>query len=153
MAASNFHVYGAAIEAAYEKQIDFGNDLFHMVLLTDTYTPAQSTHATFSDISASEVADGNGYTTGGKVLTTTLTRSGLVVTLDGDDQTWTSSSITAKYAAVVHVDAGTGLPQSTDIVIAYSDLDTGGGSVSSTNGDFAVTINASGIFADTVTAA
>lgn len=121
------------------------------VLVTSSYTPNQSTDDTWSDVSANEVANGNGYATHGKAVTTSVTKSGLVTTIDGDDQNWTSSTITAKYLVLVKDADTNGALAGTDVLIAYCDLDTGGGSVSSTAGDFAITMNASGML--TITAA
>jgi len=95
--------------------------------------------------------DGTGYTASGKAITPTLSRSGNVVTLDCDDQTWTSSTITAKYAAIIRDADGNGSLAAGDIPVMYVDLETGGGSLSSSNGPFTITINASGLY--TLTAA
>lgn len=150
MAADAWKVYGHALEQIQENGIDLAGDSFRMVLVTSSYTPNQSTNTAWSDISANEVANGNGYTTHGKALTVTSTRSGLVVTFDCDDQAWTSSTITAKYAVIVHDADGNGALAAGDIPVCYSDLENGGGSLSTTNGTFTVSINASGVF--TVTA-
>jgi hypothetical protein len=150
MAAGNFIVYSNALLKSLDGTIDLDTDNFRMVLVTDSYTPNQNTHDTWSDVSASEVANGSGYATHGKALTTSLALASNVVTLDADDQTWTSSTITAKYAVIVRDDDGNGALAGTDLVVAYAALDTAS-SVSSTNADFVVTINASGVF--TVTAA
>ncbi len=150
MAADAWKVYGHAAEQIAEGVIDLANDAFRMVLVTSSYTPNQSTDDAWSDISTNEVANGNGYTTHGKPLTVTNTRSGLVVTFDCDDQSWTSSTITAKYAVIVHDANGDNSLAAGDVPICYSDLENGGGSLSTTSGTFAVNINASGVF--TITA-
>jgi hypothetical protein len=150
MPAGNWLVYGPALEQLIEGGLDLDTNTWRMVLVTASYTPNQSTDAAWSTISANEVANGGGYTTHGKLLTVTSTRSGLVVTFDCDDQSWTSSTITAKYAVIVRdADANNALA-GTDIPLCYVNLETGGGSVSTTAGTFAITINASGVF--TVTA-
>jgi len=146
MAAGAWKVYGAAEEAIHKATLDLDSNTFRMVLVTSTHTPNQSTHSTWADASANEVAAGGGYSTHGKLLTCTVTRSGLVTTFDCDDQSWTSSTITAKYAMIVKdADANAALA-STDTLVAYCDLETGGGSVSTTNGTLSITINASGVF-------
>lgn len=150
MAASNFLVYGAALASIGTGGIDLDTDTFVMALLTSAYTPAQSTHSTWADVSAAEVAAGNGYTSGGKVLSTTTTRSGLVVTFDAGDQAWDNSTITAKYAVIVKR-AGASLV-STDKLVAYSDLSSGGGSLSSSAAAFSIAFNAAGIFTLTASA-
>lgn len=150
MPAGNWLVYGHALEQLLEGGLDLDTNTWRMVLVTSSYTPAQTTDDAWSDISTNEVANGNGYTTHGKLLTVTSTRSGLAVTFDCDDQSWTSSTITAKYAVIVRDGDANGALAAADIPLCYCDLETGGGSISTTNGTLSVTINASGVF--TVTA-
>lgn len=149
MAAGNWRLFGNALEQILKGGIDVDTDTFRMVLVTSSYTPDQSLHDTWSDISANEVAAGGGYSTHGKLLTVTVTRSGLVVTIDCDDQAWTGSTITAKYAVIVRDADANGALAAGDLVVAFVDLDTGGGSISTTSGTFTVTINASGVYAIT----
>lgn len=150
MAAGPWQVYAPALASIHNGDIDL-NDSTHlrMVLVTDSYTPDRENHNTWSDVSTNEVANGNGYATHGKVLagTAALTGSpGDVLTFDVDDQSWTASTITAKYAVIVQdADADNDL-EGTDLLVAFCDLDSGGGSISTTNGTFAVTINAAGVF-------
>jgi len=149
MPAGAFKVYGSAAEAIAKGTIDLDTNTFRMVLVTATHTPNQATHSTWADMSANEVV-GTGYTSSGKLLTCTVNRASLVVTFDCDDQSWAASTITAKYAVIVKDTDANGTIASTDALLAYCDLETGGGSLSSTAGTFAITINASGVF--TVTA-
>lgn len=151
MAAGNWIVYGPALEAYHKGTIDLDTDTFRMVLVTSSYTPAQNTDDAWSDISANEVAAGGGYSTHGKLVTQSVTRASNVVTFDCDDQSWTASTITAKYAVLVKDANGDGSLAAGDVPLAYCDLESGGGSLSSTSDAFSVTINASGVF--TVTAA
>ncbi len=149
MAAGNWIVFGPALEAIHKGTLDLDSNTFRMVLVTSGYTPNQGTHDTWDDISANEVAAGGGYSTHGKLLTCTVTRSTNVVTFDCDDQSWTSSTITAKYAVIVKDADANGALAATDAPLCYVDLNSGGGSVSTTAGTFAVTINASGAFTAT----
>lgn len=149
MPAGSWKVYGAALEAVEKGTLDLDSNTFRMVLVTSGHTPNQSTHSTWADASANEVANGNGYATHGKVLACTVTRSGLVVTFDCDDQSWPSSTITAKYAVIVKDADANGALASTDALVAFCDLETSGGSVSTTNGTFSVIINALGVFTNT----
>lgn len=148
MAAGAWKVFGHALEKYHDGTIDLDTDLFRLVLVTSSWTPNQSTDDAWSDMSANE-ASGTGYTANGKALTQTLSRSGLVVTFDFDDQSWTSSTVTAKYAVVVRDADGNGALAAADIPLCYSDLDTGGGSLSSTSGPFSVTVHADGAFTAT----
>jgi hypothetical protein len=83
---------------------------------------------------------GTGYTATGKALTATWTQSVGTITWDVDDQAWTASTLTAKYA-IIYDNTSTNKN-----LIAWVDLETGGGSVSTTAGTLTVTINASGVF-------
>lgn len=148
MPAGSWKVYGAALESIIKNDLDL-DATFRMVLLTSSYTPNQSTHSTFADMSAAQVANGNGYATHGKAASVTVARSGLVVTIDAADQTWTASSITAKYAAIVQDANNDGAIASTDKLLAFVDLETSGGSLSSSNADFTVQIDAAGVFTAT----
>lgn len=150
MPAGAWKVYSAAMENITEGLIDLDTNTFRMVLVTSLYTPAQNTHATWADASTFEVAGAGGYSTHGKLLTCTVTRSGAVTTFDCDDQSWTSSTITAKYALIVRDADANGSLASGDLLVAYVDLETGGGSVSTTAGTLSITINASGVCTFTV---
>jgi hypothetical protein len=119
-----------------------------MVLVGTGYTPDQSADDTWSDISSNEIS-GTGYTTHGEAVTLSVSRSGLVTTVDCDDQSWTSSTISgAAYAIIVRDADANGSLATTDIPMWYCELEDGS-SVSTTNGTLAVTINASGVYAST----
>jgi hypothetical protein len=127
MSADAWKLYNKSKEYIGDGTIDLdaGDAYFTVVLLTSSYTPAL-THDAYSSISGSEVANANGYTTGGDILAaTTWTESAGTVTFDATDPAWTASggSITARYAALVHIAAGSGVPQSTDKLIGYCLLD------------------------------
>lgn len=138
-------VYYAAITALANKEIDWGTDTIKCALLTSSYTPSQSTHNYFDDVSSAEVASGGGYTTGGATLASkTEAYSSNVKQFDAADVTWSTSTITARYA-VVYVD--TAGASSTDPLICYVDF---GQDVSSSGGSFTITWDATGIFTVTV---
>lgn len=129
--------------AGGDAPIDYLTDTIKCALLTSSYTPAQTTHEWWSDVSAQEVS-GTNYTAGGATLgSKTLSASALVTTLDAADPSWASSTITARYA-VFYKDTGTA---GTSPLIAYADF---GGNISSTNGTFTVVLNASGLATITV---
>lgn len=143
MAAGTFTLYGAAKENIAKALIDLDTDSFVVALLGAGYTPSVNVDDTWSDISANQIT-GTGYTAGGAALTSvTVTRSGGTVTFDAADVSWTSSTITAKYA-VIAKKAGASLT-GTDLLLGYVELETGG-TVSTTNGTLAIQWNASGIF-------
>ena len=122
---------------------DILSQTIKVALCTSSYTPNQATHDYFDDIT-NEVANGNGYTTGGATLgTKTCALASLVTTFDAADTSWTASTITARYA-IIYYASGTA---STSLLIGY--VDFGADQVSS-NGTFQITWNASGIFTLTV---
>jgi len=142
MAAGAWQVFNIAKEKLADGTFDLDTNTFKMALTTDAQALAAtfagtSTNAQYSDLT-NEVANGGGYTTGGKTLTATWVRSTGTITFDCDDQAWTSSTITAKYA-VIYAD------NTNDDLLCFCELDTGG-SVSTVSGTLTVAINASGVF-------
>lgn len=122
--------------------IDLLSDTIKMALCTSSYTPAQTTHEWFSDIT-NEVS-GTGYSAGGVTVTTkTYAASSLVTTFDFDDASWTTASFTAHYA-IIYKSTGT---STTSPLIAYANF---GADNTVSAGTFTVTINASGLFTITV---
>jgi hypothetical protein len=119
----------------------------------DTYKVALYTAATFdatnttlAGVTKTEVANGNGYTTGGATLgsvaVTTVTTND--AKFDANDVTWTASggSITASYAILYNdTDAN-------DPPLAF--IDFGGSETAGDTTDFKIIWNASGIFTFTV---
>ena len=143
MPAGNFIVFNLAKLKLANGTFDLDTQTFKMALTTSSQALAAtfvgtSTDCRYADLTA-EVAAGGGYTTGGKTLTATWTQATGTITFDCDDQAWTSSTITAKYA-VIYAD------NTNDDLLCFVDLDTGGGSVSTVAGTLTITINASGVF-------
>ena len=102
MAVSAFW-YGNGLKTAFNKEVDWDTDTVKMALATSSYTPDQDAHDYWDDVSANEVAGGNGYTTGGETLTAkSITYTGATNTLsmDSDPVTWSSSTITARYTVI-----------------------------------------------------
>jgi hypothetical protein len=138
-------LYGQFLLKALNKEVDFDTDTIKVALLTSAYTPNQDTHDYFNDVSANEVT-GTGYTAGGITLaskTATYDAGTNVIVLDAADVTWSSSTITARYA-VVYDSTGTA---STSALIGYVDF---GSDQSSTNGNFTITWDSTGIVRITV---
>ena len=111
-------------------EMDFSGDTsqtFKIALFTNAATLNATTTAYAT---TNEVANGNGYTTGGNTLTisTAPTSSGTTAFLDFADTTWTSASITARGALIYKVGG-------TNPSVAV--LDFGGDKVS-TAGNFTV---------------
>ena len=138
-------LYGNFLLKALNKEVDFDSDTIKVALLTSSYTPDQDAHDYFNDVSTYEVS-GTGYTTGGITLaskTATYDSGTNVIVLDAADVTWSSSTITARYA-VVYDSTGT---SSTSALIGYVDF---GSDQSSTNGNFTITWDSTGIVRITV---
>lgn len=139
-------LYGSVFTKAFNKEIDFDTDVIKVALLTSAYTPNQDTHDYFDDVSAAEVT-GTGYTSGGATLgnkSVTYNPSTNEVIFDGDDTVWGSSTITARYAVVYDASPAT---NATRPLIGYVDFTS---DQSSTNGNFTITWDATGIFKVTV---
>jgi hypothetical protein len=139
-------IYGSFFGKALNKEIDWDTDTIKVSLHTSSYTPNQDTHDYFDDVSATEVS-GTGYTAGGQALTSkTLTYDAAnnVTVLDAADTTWANSTLTARYA-VVYDDSGATPGQKA--LLGYVDF---GSDQSSTNGNFTLTWDATGIFRLTV---
>jgi hypothetical protein len=130
-------LYSNVFKTVFNKEIDWDTDTIKVALATSTYTPNQSTHDYFNDVT-NEVT-GTGYTAGGATLgTKTATVSSLVFTLDAADTSWTTSTITARFA-IIYCSTGTA---STSALIAYVDF---GADVVSSGGTFQITWDATGI--------
>lgn len=118
-------------------------DTYKVKLLTAaTFSAA---HTTLTATGGTEVASGNGYTTGGAILTSVVVnQSGNDAAFDAADVTWSASGgpITASYG-IVYNDTDTNDPP-----VAFIDF---GGSQSAGDGtDFKIIWNASGIVTFTV---
>jgi hypothetical protein len=136
--------YGSLITKAFNKEVDFDTDTIKVALLSSSYTPNQDTDDYFNDVSTYEVS-GTGYTAGGATLaskTVGYTSGTNVTKFDAADVSWTSSTITARYA-VVYVATGTA---STSALIGYVDF---GSDQSSSSGTFSIVWDAAGIFTTT----
>lgn len=137
-------LYLNAMKHFFNGSIDLTNDTIKVALTTSTYTPNQDAHDYFDDVT-NEVS-GTGYTAGGATLGTksiSLDTANNYVKFDAADTTWSSSTITARYA-VIYRSTGTA---STSELIGYIDF---GEDKSSSNGDFTITWDTNGIIRVTV---
>lgn len=78
---------------------------FRVALLTSAYTPAAATDEVYADVSANEIAAGNGYTAGGGTLTgVALTQAAGIVKFTSAAFVWTAAggSIPAWRRAVIY---------------------------------------------------
>ena len=137
-------MYGKALISAFSADIDIPAGTIKCMLVTSTYTPDQDAHQFKSSVTGE--ATGTGYTAGGVTLTSkslAYAASTNTFTIDAADVSWTSSTITARYA-VIYQDTGT---SSTSPLIGYVDF---GADMSSSASTFALTWDAAGMFSGTV---
>jgi hypothetical protein len=139
-------LYGQFLAKALNKEVDWDSDTIKVALLSSAYTPNQDVHDYFDDVSTYEVT-GTGYTTGGQTLgskTVSYDAANNVIILDAADTTWSSSTVTARYAVVYNDSGATAAAKA---LIGYVDF---GSDQSSTNGNFTITWDATGIVRITV---
>ena len=139
-------LYGNFVVKSFNKEIDWDSDTIKVALITNAYTPDQDAHDYYDDVVANEVS-GTGYTAGGNTLankTNTYKSATNVIVLDADDTTWASSTITARYAVIYDATPAT---NATRPLIGFVDF---GSDQSSSNGNFTITWDATGIVRVTV---
>jgi hypothetical protein len=103
--------------------VDWNTDTIKIALLDNGHTPAPDSHDFLNDVEGDELANGNGYTTGGGTLTTptvTVDSASDEIRLDADDEAWTTATFTARYG-VIYKDAGGAT--SADPLIGLIDFD------------------------------
>jgi hypothetical protein len=140
-------LYGNFLLKALNKEVDWDSDTIKVALLTSSYTPDQDAHDYFNDVSSAEVTGATGYTAGGATLaskTITYDSGTNVLVLDAADTTWASSTITARYAVVYDASGGNA---ASNALIGYVDF---GSDQSSSNGNFTITWDSTGIVRITV---
>lgn len=149
MAAGKWKLYETAKEYIGDGTIDLDSATFKMALFTSSSNAnTLSTNNELTDLT-NQVANANGYTTGGVTLTNvTWNNSAGTMTFDCDDAVWTASggSITARFA-VIYRSGAAGSPSVTDALLCVCLLDTTPADVTATAGNtLTIAINASGVF-------
>lgn len=138
MAAGNWTLTNAGRTYLLDGTFDLNSDTMKIALFQST-SNIGSGSTTYAGLT-NEVANGNGYTTGGNSVTGSLSGT-TTVTFDVSDPTaWTASggSITARFAVLYEVSGN---------VICYCLLDSTPADVTATSGNtLTITINASGVF-------
>ena len=93
---NGIHAFGTTVARA-----DTTADTMYMAL----YTSSATLDATTTAYTATNEVSGTGYSAGGQALTTVApTSSGTTAYLDFNDETWTSSTITARGALIYNSD-------------------------------------------------
>ena len=138
--AASINFYDSFTEFIGDGTIDMDLDTFKIMILSNTYTPAQATH-NYRDDLTNEVT-GTGYTAGGATLATVTWTLGTALTkFDAADVTWTTVTFsTGRYAAIYKSRGGAA---SADELVLYVDF---GANQSPSAVDFTIQWNASGIF-------
>lgn len=132
-------IYNAFKKNIMNGGIDLDTNTMKVMLVTSSYTPDQDTHEDRADVT-NEVS-GTGYSAGGATIANgavTQDNTDNEGVYDGDDVTWSSSTITAR-GAVIYKSTGTA---STDLLVCYIDF---GSDKSSSSGNFTIQWNAEGI--------
>lgn len=92
MAAPSFTLTNQARLWLADGTFDLDANTFKVAAFTSIATPTAAATQLYGDISANEVANGNGYLTGGTALVApTWTKSGAVATFDATDTIFTAS--------------------------------------------------------------
>lgn len=138
MAAGTWTFTNGARSKLLDGTFDLDTDSFKMALFQSTSNigAASTTYAGVTN----EVANANGYTTGGIAITLTLSGTTIVTVDIQTDPVWTASggSITARFAVVYEVGGN---------VLCYALLDSTPADVTATDGNtLTVAANVSGVF-------
>lgn len=137
--------YGLFWKSLCNKEIDLDSDTIKLMLCSSSYTPDQDTHQYKSDVS--DEITGTGYTAGGATVASVVVSYNTgtnVLSFDATDVTWTTATITARYAILYDATPGS---DATRPLIGYIDF---GGDVTSTGADFTIVWDAAGIGTVTV---
>lgn len=102
-----FNKFDAFVEAVAEKKHNLGADTLKVML---TNTAPIAANAVYADISTNELANGNGYTTGGNSagITSSAQTAGTYKLVLADPATWTASGSMGPFRyAVLYNDTAT----------------------------------------------
>jgi len=117
------------------KEVDLEADTIKVALLNDSHS-FTATHNTWSQVSANELASGDGYTTGGSALAGKGVTQAATTKWDATDLAWAASSFTA-YHAVIYDDT----LANKDLICSFDF----GGAQTVTAGTFTIVWHSSGI--------
>ena len=120
----------------WKGQITGLTDTFKMILLQPGFIYEQDSHENYADVIAYEVANGNGYTTGGATLTgVSIDQNDVsdLVEVTWNNVQWNASggSISASGAIIYNDSTATAGDDHTDAIVSYKDV---GGTITATDG-------------------
>ncbi len=116
------------------KEVDLEADVIKVALFNNSHT-FTATNTDYSDVSANELASGNGYTTGGETLAGKAVTEATTTKWDATDEAWTTATFTAYHAVIYDTSV-------TNDLIASIDF---GGAKAVSSGTFTIQWSASGI--------
>jgi hypothetical protein len=132
--------------SAMNKEVDLNSDTIKCALFTSAHAPSQDDDQYYDAAHGmTEVANANGYTTGGVAVgTPTIGTTAKVTKFDGDDPAWTATGagFTYRYACFYDDTPGSNKP-----LISYVDM---GADVVVVAGAHSITLSADGIARVTV---
>ena len=117
------------------KEIDLEADTIKIALLNNSHS-FTATHNTWSQVSANEIANGNGYTTGGATLANKAVTQAATTKWDSDSPAWAAFTATV-YHAVIYDDT-----HATDDLICSIDF---GGAQTVAAATFTINFHSDGI--------
>ncbi len=101
-------IYPLGIIAAYDGDIQAKVHIMKCGLLASSYTPSQTGHQIWLNVSSHEI-EGEGYAAGGVTLsdvTLTLKAATTTFRFSASDCSWSGSTITARYAIIYDSTSG-----------------------------------------------
>lgn len=136
--------FSTALKGFINGDYSWDASTFKVALVTSSWTPNQDTPDFWNDIETYECAATGNYvqiaTGAGKDLTTSAaTNTANVTFMDATDVSWTSSTITARYAVIVRWNS----TDANSEVIGWVDF---GADQSSSSGTFTITWHSDGVF-------
>lgn len=115
--AATYIQYSHATKLAWSAAFDYLNDTIKVALVTSSHTKSLA-HTIWADVSANEVAAGDGYTTGGATLASkTLTNT----KMSAANPAWTGLTKVFRYVVFYKVGSGGGLTNPLLGIIDYGD--------------------------------
>ncbi len=147
MSAGNFVPYSNALEKIFLNFLKISNGAFYAALLKDTYSFDKNNHTTYQDVRPHLCTDSTCSFV--PVTGMAVTRSGpsIQVNCASPISFGSSVTITAKYIVIVAGEAAK--PADGDLLLGCCDMRPEGGSVSSTNGPFLISVDPKGLFSVT----
>jgi len=134
-------LYHNIVTLAHNKEVDFDADTTVVQLHTDGYTPSAD-HTQISDLS-NEVANGNGYTTGGVevAMTSTDDDANDGTTVDSANPSWTASGGSiGPFRYAIWIDT----THASDALIYCHDF--GSNQTANDGADITVTVDSDGVY-------